>query len=250
MASEILLVASLVFLGGLVKGFAGFGYAIAGVGLLSLFFTPDEAVVLMIVPLIAGNITLIREIEPARLEKCLSGFSVLMASMLMGTLLGMFFIGKIPSGLFSRSIGVFLILYVLFKSGLIELHIEKLKKTCFKRKDLFQLVSGFVGGFVFGATSIGALIVSYLDSVDLDREVFVGLLSFALFVISGLRVIFSWHFGYYSGNDLLQFSVLASIPGVLGVLIGSKIGSISSEKRHEMFVLGLFALIGLKLLLG
>lgn len=250
MISEVFLVSVLVFLGGLIKGFAGFGYAVAGVGMLSLFFSPEEAVILMIVPLMAGNITLINEIDPGRLKHCLSDFRVLMASMVLGTLIGMFFVGKIPANIFSKSIGIFLILYVLVRSDVLEVHIEKVRENCFRKNNVFQSISGFLGGFIFGSMSIGALIVSYLDSVDLEREVFVGLLSFALFIISGLRIVLSWYFGYYSGNDLLSFSLLASIPGVIGVIAGSKVGSASSEKRHEMFVLALFVLIGLKLLLG
>lgn len=247
---QLLIVSLIVFVAGLIKGFSGFGYAVAGVGLLSLFMPPADAVVLMIVPLLAANLELVREIDIDRLRNCISSFRYLIAGIVTGTLFGMAFIGRVPGGLLANFIGIFLIIYVASRTGVFEGHFDRVRSICFRKNSAFQLLSGVVGGFVFGSASIGALIVSYLDSVDMDRELFVGLLAFTLLIVSALRTVFSWQMGYYSGNDLLQLSLIASIPGVLGVSIGSWLGSSVSEEIVQKSTMALLLAIALRLLTG
>lgn len=177
MISEILIVSIIVSAAGLVKGLAGFGYAVTGVGLLSLFMPARDAVIVMIVPLLAANLELVREVDFTRLRECISTFGVLISAIVLGTLVGMAFIGRIPGNLLANGIGIFLVIYVISKLGVLEDRFERIRSVCFRKNGSFQFLSGLLGGFVFGSSSIGALIVSYLDSVDIDRELFVGLLA-------------------------------------------------------------------------
>ena len=202
----------------------------------------------MIALLLIGNLALVREIETERLESCLKNFWGFMISVLVGTLTGMYLIGSIPAELLSGLIGGFIVFYAVLRSGFLDVHSERLRKICFRRNHVFQSMAGFAGGLVFGSTSIGALIVSYLDSIDLDRAVFVGLLSFVLFVVSGLRIVFSWFTGYYSGTELLYISILAGFPGLAGAEIGSRLVD-SSDETYGRVVVSLFLILGLRLLL-
>lgn len=250
MLEQILLVSLIVFAAGLVKGFAGFGYAVTGVGLLSLFMPVSEAVIVMIVPLLAANLELTREVELSRLRECISGFSILLSSIVVGTLIGMAFIGRVPENLLANGIGIFLIIYVASRLEIFEDRFDRIRSICFRKNRIFQLLSGLFGGFVFGSSSIGVLIVSYLDSVKMDREVFAGLLAFTLLVVSGLRTVFSWRLGYYSGNELLLLSLIASVPGVIGVYTGSSVAGSVDDELVKKSALALLLAIGLRLLTG
>lgn len=247
---NILLISAIVLFGGLVKGFAGFGYAVFSVGLLAVFLEPSDAVILMILPLVSGNFVLAQEMDVSELGNCVKSFWVLMAAVFAGTFVGMLFIGSVPEAVFSSLIGGFLLLYAVARSGVLDLHMEKVKEVCFQENSYIQAFSGFIGGFFFGSMSVGALIVSYLDYLDLDRKVFVGLLSFVLLAVSVFRIVFSWFLGYYSGNELLYLSAIAAFPGLAGVLLGSRIGRYVSGAWHQRIVLALFVLIGARLVAG
>lgn len=250
MLEQLLLVSVIVFLGGLLKGFAGFGYAVLSIGLLSFIFEPSEAVILMIVPLITGNLVLLKEIDVGEIEPYIGDFLPFMTSVALGSIIGVFVIGSVPEQIFSSVIGVFLVFYSLTRSGFIDSHLGRLKNKCFRKGTIFQVFSGTTAGFIFGSMSVGALTVSYLEGIDLDRKVFIGLLSFVLFIISGIRIGLCWALGYYSGNSLLYLSFIAGFPGVLGVFTGSKVRNNNGDDRFTWVALVLFAVIGLRLIAG
>lgn len=248
--SITLIIAAILVLSGLVKGLVGFGEAVIGVGLLSIVLSPQEAVVLMIIPIMVSNVSLVRELGFETVKSLLDNYMVLVLSVFAGTLLGMFFLEVIPSGVLSVIIGVILISYSLIKFrdiGIQQLYYHRIPEGI---KKLLTGLLGFSGGFIFGSTSIGALIVIYLEYLDLSREKFVGFLGFVFLLISAVRVGFSYTLGYYSGSDMLFMSLLASIPVFIGVKFGSLIGRKESNEMHEKLVLILFTVIGLRLIAG
>lgn len=247
MLLEALLVAVAVFLGGLVKGFSGFGYAVIGVGLLSFQYPSHEAVIIMIAPLLIANLSLTRSMSRENLDSCMDSFSYFMMALVTGVTAGMFVIGRLPGNLLANAVGVLILVYALSKMDLFGEHFSRIRKTCFKRDRRLQTVLGVLTGVVFGASSIGAPVVGYIDSLDLDEELFVGLLAFIFLVISSVRIALSWLLGYYSGNDLLYISLLAGLPGLIGVKIGSRLSG-QSDRIHEYLVIALFFVIGLRLL--
>jgi hypothetical protein len=56
----LVVIAGIVLSGGLVKGIAGFGYAIASTAVLATLIDPSTAVVVVIVPMMAANLSLVR----------------------------------------------------------------------------------------------------------------------------------------------------------------------------------------------
>lgn len=245
-----LVIVAILALSGFVKGLTGFGEAVIGVGLLSIVLSPQEAVVLMIIPIMFSNISLVRELGFETVKSLMDSYLILVSSVFAGTLVGMFFLEVVPSGVLSVIIGVILILYSLIKFRNVDIQQFYDSRFPEKIKKPLKGLMGFSGGFIFGSTSIGALIVIYLEYLDLSREKFVGFLGFVFLLISSVRVGFSYTLGYYSGSDMLFMSLLASIPVVIGVKAGSLIGRKRSNELHEKLVLILFALIGLRLITG
>ncbi|MFQ3275682.1 MAG: putative membrane protein YfcA [Candidatus Nanohaloarchaea archaeon] len=244
----IFLISFILLSAGLVKGLVGFGEAVIGVGLISLILSPREAVVLMIIPIMVSNISLVREIGLDTVKSLLDDHLVLISSVFGGTILGMFFLGKIPQNILSAVIGLILIIYSVLKFEGVALRPEYFQRIPDKFESGLTGLLGSVGGFIFGATSMGALIVMYLEYLDLPREKFVGFLGFVFLLISGFRVGSSYLLGYYSGSNILYLSLLASVPVFIGVQLGEFIGRKESNKAHKRLVLLLFLLIGLRLI--
>ena len=57
------LIGTILFVGGLVTGVTGFGYALISTTTLAVVLDPQTAVVLMIIPVIIANIDLVGELE-------------------------------------------------------------------------------------------------------------------------------------------------------------------------------------------
>ena len=246
---EYAVILSILIFAGLIKGFVGFGEAVIGVSLISLILSPREAVVLMIIPIMISNISLVREVEPSTVEVLVSNHRILVSSIFGGTVLGMFFLGMIPSNLLSLIIGIILVLYSVIKFEGLNLHPSYFSQLPNKIGSSLTFLLGSLGGFVFGSTSIGALIVIYLEYLELPRKKFIGILGFVFLLISAVRIGFSYYLGYYTGSNILYLSVLASIPVFIGVKIGEYIGKEKSNKMHERLVLLLFLVIGLRLVI-
>ena len=70
--STVVLVAIgiVLFCGGTVKGAAGFGYGMVSLSLLTVVVDPQVAVVLMIIPPIAANLDLVRELGRDDVKRC------------------------------------------------------------------------------------------------------------------------------------------------------------------------------------
>lgn len=90
-------------------------------------------------------------------------------------------------------------------------------------------------------------VVAYLDSFDLDRSTFVGVLAMILVGISSLRIGLAWTLGMYESGGLLAVSVGLAIPGLVGVTLGQRLRSVLPEAIELAGVLGLLTVIGLRL---
>jgi uncharacterized membrane protein YfcA len=89
-------VCGVVFLGGLVKGIAGFGYALVSTAVLATLFSPTVAVVVMSLPMLVGNLRLLDELDRAEIPACLARFWPYVLATAVGTLAGMALLGRIP----------------------------------------------------------------------------------------------------------------------------------------------------------
>jgi len=222
--ATLVLVLAVVFLGGLVKGVAGFGYAVASTALLATFLAPSRAVVIMILPTLAANVSLLRELDGDEMRTCARRFWPYVAAALVGTLLGMGLLGLVPKPVLALGLGVLTFGYVLVKQEYVVLPGESVVTDyCFRPGTGAKAALGLVSGVVFGATNIAVQVVAYLDNLDLDRATFVGVLAMILVGISTVRVGAAWALGLYATGSVLALSVLAAVPGIAGVVAGSRL---------------------------
>jgi uncharacterized membrane protein YfcA len=241
-----LIPAAIIFLGGLVKGLNGFGYALVSTPLLAVFMPAQEAVALMIIPLIAGNLELALETDRKELENCIKNFSGFLVFLVAGVTAGMLAISKMPSGPLKISVGLLALAFAASRTSFFHKRFERFQKLCFRT---WEPAIGFISGIVYGASNVGVLIVAYLKSRNLERERFVGTLAAAILAVSVYRVLLAQVTGLYTGTDRIVFSFALALPAAAAVWTGEKLSERLSSKILEQLSVLLIAAIGVKLVL-
>lgn len=244
---DIFLVAAAVVLGGFFKGLNGFGYALISTSLLATFLPPEQAVALMIIPLIVANIELTSELSLRELKNCLENFSGLLSSLLIGVTAAMLFIDKMPQEILRKMVGTLAILYVASNISFLEQFFGKIRNLCFKT---WEPAIGFFSGIVYGSTNVALPIVTYLKSRDFGERKFTSMLALTVLMVSVYRMVLAAGTGMYGARSSIILSSLVAVPGVAAVFAGEK----ASQKIPGWFTyataLILIALIGFKLILA
>ena len=241
----VALVVTTVFLGGTIRGVAGFGYEIAGTAVLTTFLDPSEAVAVMIIPLLTASLSLVGELETSELRPCVARFWLFLLTAVVGTVLGMVALGAFEVAPLKLGIGVVTLAYVGSKQGIFAVPgTARFRKVCFTEGAVMKATLGFVSGLLFGATNVSVQVVEYLDSLELDRSTFVGVLSMVLVGLSTARVGFAWLLGLYGSVGLLAVSVVAAVPGIAGVHLGSGVRRRLPDRLCEVTGAFLLSVVG------
>jgi hypothetical protein len=245
------LVCGAVFLGGLVKGVAGFGYAVVATALLASLLDPTTAVVLLIVPTLAANLSLLRELDRSTLVSCVRRFGSYVGGAVVGTLAGMALLGRVPQPVLALGLGLFTAAYVVARQPYVRVPgLAAFRDYCFQPGTTAMAVLGVASGVVFGAANAAVQVVAYLDSRDLDRSTFVGVLAMVLVGISTVRVGAAAALGLYDGGGALVLSVVAAVPGLLGVAVGGRARPRIPERVQVAGTLLLLSVIAVRLTAG
>lgn len=245
------LVFGVVFAGGLVKGVAGFGYAITSTAVLATLLDPSVAVVVMILPMLVANLRLVGDLGVAALRSCVRRFWPYVSAAAVGTLAGMSLLGRIPRGALLFGLGAFTLAFVAVSQPYVTLPGgDRFRAVCFTEGDAAKVGLGLVSGAVFGATNVGVQVVAYLDTLDLDRRTFAGVLSMVLVGVSAVRVAAAWRLGLYGGDGAVFASAAAAVPGLVGVSAGRQVRAALPERLTTAGALALLGVIGGRLLLA
>lgn len=241
-------VAGVIFLGGIVLGVTGFGYAITSTAVLATLLEPATAVVLMIIPMLAANASMVRELDASALQSCIARFWPYVGAAVAGTVVGMVFLRQIPTVWLTLALGVLTLVYVAFSQEYVRVPGEAyLEDRCFRPSTGWKFVIGATSGFVFGASNVGVQMVAYLNSLELDRRTFIGVLAMILVGVGGVRVALAIGLGLYGSTDVLAASAVAAIPGLAGVSAGRRVRRYVPVRYQEGAVFVLLVVIGVKL---
>lgn len=247
--STILVVLLVVALGGLVKGLVGFGYAIAGTAVLASLLSPTTAVALMILPMLGANLRLLGELSESGLRACARRFWPFVAAAVVGTVGGMAALSVVPGRLVATGLGAFTLAYVVLQQDRVPVPgVAAFERTCFVETTSMKVALGLASGVVFGASNAAVQVVAYLDSLDLDRETFAGVLAMILVGVSTVRLGVAWQFGLFEAGNALGVSALAAVPGVAGVAVGEHLRDRVNDAVLAELALALFAVIAVRLL--
>jgi len=240
-----------VFAGGLVTGVTGFGFAIVATASLASLFEPRTAVVVVIVPILAANVSLVRELDRTGLVSCVRRFWSFVAAATVGTVLGMIALSYVAAAPLSLALGLFTVGYAAAAQPWVRLPGEsRFDDFCLVETHTRKGVLGAVSGAIFGASNVGVQVIAYLESLDLDHETFVGVVAMIFLGIGVVRVGAAWLLGLYDSTAVLGVSVAAALPGLLGVAVGKRFRTRIPPRVRDAVVYALLVVIGVKLAAG
>lgn len=224
----------LVFaIAGMIKGTIGLGLPAVSMGLLTLLISPFQAAMLLIIPSLVTNIwQLFAEGHVLRLIR---RFWLLLLGMVVGSLWSVFpTLGH--AGFQSEALlGGMLAIY-----GLYGLFSKKMPNLVAHEKWLSPVV-GYLGGALTVATGVVVIpVVPYLQSLHLKRDDLVQSLGLA-FTVSTLCLAAYLYLNPVENVPIdYGLSLIALIPALLGMWLGTKIRyRISEQKFRKVFFIGL-----------
>lgn len=245
------MIVAVVVAAGAVNGVAGFGFALVGTMALATVIDPVTAVVFMILPILAVNLSLVRDLSAPELRDCGERFGPLLLAALVGTVLGMALLDYLPDGPLRVGLGLVSLGFVASAQRLVPLpSISDSGNGCIVESPLGMAAVGGVSGLLFGGTNVGVQLVAYIRSCNLSHGLFVGIIAMIFLGLNGVRVVAAGALGLYPSTMFVAVSVVAAVPAVAGVTIGKRIRKLVTESRRRAVVLGLLTVIGFRLILG
>jgi len=246
--ATLALIGAIVLFGGLVKGLVGFGYAIASTAILASVVDPAVAVVVMILPTMIANAAMVRSLTRSGLRSCVRRFWPYVGAAVVGTLAGMLILGEVPGSVVAGGLGAFTLGYVLVRQDAVAVPGTGLVQSCFVDRLDAKVALGLVSGGVFGVSNAAVQVVASLDSLDLDRETFSGVLAMILLGVSSIRLGAAWYLDLFAAGETVVLSALAGIPGVVGVAAGERLRAHVPERTLSVGALVVLTAIGVRLL--
>ncbi|MDC0227449.1 sulfite exporter TauE/SafE family protein [Alphaproteobacteria bacterium] len=227
-----------ITVGGLLKGVISFGFPLIALPILSLVLPPKSAIFLLFFSLIFLNIREIKIKNWKSYEKIIP----LGSGIFLGIIIGSIIFHKIESDLISKMIGLTIVLSAITNFYGLKINQGLLLNRWFSL--LYGLFAGLIGGMT---TIVGPLIVIYLVSLNLKKELFSEMVSLSVF--SCLAPLYGIFFIYQEVtlNDFI-ISALISIPAVLMQILGFKIRNITPQKTFKNITLFILVIIGLLVL--
>jgi uncharacterized membrane protein YfcA len=244
-------IVAVVIFAGAINGLAGFGFALVGTMALATAMDPATAVVFMIVPILAVNLSLIRDLSVPELRTCGRRFAPLMLAALAGTLLGLVALDRVEQGPLKIGLGIVSLAFVASAQRTVPIPgLDRAKEGCFVESTPAMLGVGGVSGVLFGGTNVGVQLIAYIRSCDLSHGVFVGVVAMVFLGLNGIRIGAAAALGLYPNSTIALASVAAAVPAFAGVAVGKRLRSTVDERHRRAGVLGLLLVIGVRLVLG
>ena len=216
---------------------------------------PEEreatAVVFVIIPILAVNLSLVRELSGTQLRSCGQRFGPLLGGALVGMLAGMAVLDSLPQAPLRVGLGLVTLAFVASLQRTVQIPgLDRAKAGCFVEGRAAMIGVGSVSGLLFGGTNVGVQLVAYLKSCELPHGLFIGVTAMLFVGLNGVRVATAGALGLYPDASVLALSVVAAVPAALGVVGGRKLRGVVTERQRRGVVLGLLTFIGVRLLLG
>ncbi len=241
----------LALLAGVLNGLAGFGFALVGTMVLATIVDPATAVVFMIVPIFAVNLSLVGELSSDQLRTCGQRFAPLLGAALVGTLVGMALIDILPESPLRLVLGVVALGFVVSTQRVVPVPgLDRAREGCFVETTPAMVGVGGLSGVLFGGTNVGVQFVAYIRSCDLSHGLFVGVVALVFLGLNAVRVGAAGVLGLYPDLLVLATSVGVAVPAVTGVVIGSRLRDRIARRTRNGLVLALLTVVGIQLVAG
>jgi uncharacterized membrane protein YfcA len=226
--------------GGLIKGTLGVGLPLFAVPVMSLFISSTQAIALVSVPVLVSNIWQVW--QEGSLKTSLKRFWPLMLTQAIMTVLSVYWTLSFSIRELNMVLALALIVAVVLMAFKPSFNIPPDKEPAISA--LVGVTSGLLGG---ASSLMGPIVISYMMSLKLSRDEFVGCISVIYLNAAWPLYLAMWHFGRMSLDDV-GYSFFAIIPMFLGLQAGRKIRHLLSEETFRRALLGFLIAVAVLLL--
>lgn len=239
LSPHVLFVALTFFVAGFVKGVAGMGLPTVSMGVLSAIMPPVSAASLLVIPSFVTNFWQL--FTGPNFLGLIKRLWVMMLGILVGTLAGSWLLTSANTVYASVGLGAALIIYSVH--GLF----AKPLSVPARLEGPLSPVIGLATGLINGATGVFTLpAVPYLQALGLSKNDLIQALGLS-FTVSTIALAAGLARGGAFHLGSITLSVLAIIPALLGMHVGTMIrGRISAATFRRWFLI-LIAILGLEL---
>jgi uncharacterized membrane protein YfcA len=238
---EILLVLAAVAVGFFAKGVTGLGGPPLAIPVLASFMGVEYAVAVIAIPAALANFWLM--IENRSVASDIRWFLVpMMATGVVGTLLGVWLLLNIDDQIMSVLLGVFMLLYIIWYFLNPERQIDN------RTARRLAAPAGFGAGVLAGATGISAPVVgTYVHSLRLARSGFVFAVAAPFFFLGLMQIASLAALGGYD-RARVAAGIIACIPVVVVTPIAMRVGRRLSVQAFQYAVLVVLGIAAFRLL--
>lgn len=237
---EILLAALGLGLGGILKGATGAGSPVIGVPVLAVIFNVPMAVAIFTIPNLATNIWQGWQYRHSQISR---RFTLVYAGAgAVGAGIGSILLAYLPSEVLMGVVAGVVLLYIAFR--LFRPHWQLARRTA----DLISAPVGLIGGMMQGAGGISAPVsVTFLNAMKLERPQFIATISIFFCAMSVVQIPTLAGLGILTPH-VAALSASAMLPLFAGMPVGAWLARRISKETFDRLILGLLAIIALKLL--
>lgn len=239
---SVLALAVLAFaLGGLVKGILGVGLPLVVVPLLSLVAPSPTAIALVSVPVVFSNVLQVWQAAPG--SRQIKRFWPLTFCLVVATVVTV----PMTLALSPKALNAMLAVAVLL--AVAAMTFNPTITISPERERLVSAGIGLLSGLLGGVSSLtGPVIITYLSSLRLSREQFVGTIS-VIYLFAMLPLYLAMAAVGRLGVSELGLSLVACLPMFAGMAVGKRLRYRLSEAVFRKLLLGFLVLVAIGLLL-
>jgi hypothetical protein len=227
--------------GGFIKGALGVGTPLLTVPMMAIVLPPQMAIAIMAIPVVVANLWQFSEAD--RSKAVVKRFWPAFIGVLIGTWIGVKILSIIDEFTLLIVVGVAVIGFGILQGSRHRFHLSESRVKPVGA--IFGLASGVIGGV---CSFFGPMLVVYLLSIrDLTKNQFVSSISF-LYV----SAVIPWAIALYLygilDQKMLMFSVVATLPVTLGLVIGRRIRGRIGEDSFKILIIGILMVSGTSML--
>jgi uncharacterized protein len=225
---------------GIIKGATGLGYASCALPFLAMAMGLKQAISLALLPAMASNFLIIC-ITPHRIEM-LGRFWPLYVAAIPGIMGGIYLLVWFGQSIPTISLGILIVAYSAFSIARPSLMIPK------KLQGPLQIPVGLLNGFFTGLTGSQVLpFLPYILGLHLGPDRTTQAVNLAVTIWSGATLIALYRSGFASSDSLIA-SILALVPALVGIYVGSICRSMIPGQHYRLVVQVLLGFLGLSLI--
>ncbi|HWI78702.1 MAG TPA: sulfite exporter TauE/SafE family protein [Ramlibacter sp.] len=228
-------------LGGSVKGALGVGLPLVAVPVLSLWIPSPQAIGMMLVPVLSSNLW--QAVDGGRLLQSLKRFRGFMIAQIIATVLTV----RMTLALSTSQLNVLLACVLLL--GVAIMAFQPTLRVSPRHEEIFGTGVGLFSGLLGGVSALtGPIVITYLMSLKLERDVFVASIS-VIYLSSSLPLYGSMLWFHRIAFTDVALSALAMLPMAAGLFLGKLLRQRLAEAAFRKLLLVFLALLAILLLL-